>query len=135
MDKMVEEKVKGKVSGSAKKVNSPAKKATKTIPTIKSLDRDNIVAYVVAEVGGTKQVAKFYITAVLGAIKHLTLAESEGVDGVKLALRDFGTFVTRRTKPRVARNLHSGKEIQIKAARAVVFKPGKTWRDAIKKVK
>lgn len=49
----------------------------------------------------------------------------------KVQLPGFGTFELRTRAARTGRNPHTGKTIEITAAKVPAFKPGKALKDAI----
>ena len=51
--------------------------------------------------------------------------------GDKVQLIGFGTFEVRERAARQGRNPHTGEAIEIAAAKAPAFKPGKALKDAI----
>lgn len=51
--------------------------------------------------------------------------------GESVALVGFGTFAVKERAARTGRNPQTGAEIQIKAAKAPGFKPGKGLKDAL----
>ncbi len=53
------------------------------------------------------------------------------VDGERVALVGFGTFVVRERAARSGRNPATGESIQIAASRAAAFVPGKALKDAL----
>ena len=52
-------------------------------------------------------------------------------DGESVALVGFGTFLVRERAARAGRNPKTGESIQIAAAKAPAFKPGKGLKDAL----
>ena len=66
-------------------------------------------------------------------VNSLTEAITEElVKGEKVQLVGFGTFETRDRKERIGRNPRNPQEkIKIPKSRAVVFKSGKTLKDAV----
>jgi len=51
--------------------------------------------------------------------------------GDSVTLVGFGTFSVRKRKARSGRNPRTGEKIQIKASKALGFKPGKGLKDAL----
>jgi DNA-binding protein HU-beta len=51
----------------------------------------------------------------------------------KVSLVGFGTFLTKQKNARRGRNPRSGEEIKIPSKTVVVFKPGKEFRQLVKK--
>lgn len=61
------------------------------------------------------------------------IVASELKKGVKVQITGFGNFETRKRNARKGRNPRTGKEIQIKASVAPVFRAGKGLKDAVRK--
>lgn len=61
------------------------------------------------------------IAAVKGALKQ----------GDSVSLVGFGTFYVGERAARTGRNPHTGKALEIKAAKSPKFRPGKSLRDAV----
>jgi DNA-binding protein HU-beta len=55
--------------------------------------------------------------------------------GAKVQITGFGNFEVRKRGARVGRNPQNGREIQIKASVATVFRPGKLLKEAVNKRK
>jgi DNA-binding protein HU-beta len=53
--------------------------------------------------------------------------------GERVQITGFGTFETRKRKPRTGRNPRTGKEIKIGETVSPSFRPGKALKDAVKK--
>ena len=51
--------------------------------------------------------------------------------GDKVQLLGFGTFEQKERAARTARNPQTGEMIEVAASKAVVFKPGKGFKDAV----
>lgn len=62
----------------------------------------------------------------------LDTVEGALVEGDKLTLTGFGTFMVEKRNSRVGRNPRTGDEIKIPATRIVKFRPGKLLKDAVK---
>ncbi len=62
------------------------------------------------------------------AIEAITTALK---NGEQVALVGFGTFVVKERAARTGRNPQTGAEINIAAAKAPAFKPGKALKDAL----
>ena len=61
----------------------------------------------------------------------LTATESALKSGDKVQLVGFGSFEVKERAARIGRNPSTGAEINIPAAKAPTFKPGKALKDAI----
>lgn len=55
--------------------------------------------------------------------------------GAKVQITGFGNFEARKRAARIGRNPQNGREIQIKASVAPVFRPGKLLKEAVNKRK
>lgn len=53
------------------------------------------------------------------------------VKGVRIEIRDFGSFELRHRPPRIARNPKTGETIKLAAKVNTHFKPGKGMRDRV----
>lgn len=61
----------------------------------------------------------------LGAVKEALQT------GEKVSLVGFGTFLVKGKNPRNGRNPRTGEQIAIPPKNVVVFKPGKSFREAV----
>ncbi len=52
-------------------------------------------------------------------------------EGEKVSLVGFGTFLVKEKNARNGRNPRTGEQIFIEEKKVVVFKPGKSFRDAV----
>jgi len=86
---------------------------------------DELSATVAQSTGMTKAKATEAIHAVLGGIQEALKR------GDRVAIAGFGVFEVTQRAAREGRNPQTGEPIQIKASRAVRFKPGKGLRDAL----
>ena len=84
-----------------------------------------LIAAVANDANLTKKDAEAAVNSALNAI---TAALK---DGDKVTLVGFGTFEVRERAARQGRNPHTGETIEIAAAKAPAFKPGKALKDAI----
>ncbi len=80
----------------------------------------------VAKVVSTKKEAQSAVECVVSSIIK---ALKKGEDVV---LTGFGTFKVVKRKARKGRNPNTGEEIEIKAAKAPKFTPGKALKEAVK---
>ena len=53
------------------------------------------------------------------------------VKGVRIEIRDFGSFELRHRPPRIARNPKTGESLQLAAKVNTHFKPGKGMRERV----
>ncbi len=63
----------------------------------------------------------------------LDLIAGELARGGRVGLVGFGTFAVRRAKARTGRNPKTGEAVPIPSCRRVVFRPGESLRDAVRK--
>lgn len=89
------------------------------------MTRTDLVNAVAQKAGPKKKDADATVSAVFDSIVA-ALAKGEEV---KLA--GFGSFAVRQRAPRTGRNLRTGEEILIPAAKATVFWPATTLKDAV----
>ena len=80
----------------------------------------------ITEAGLSKKDARIAVDAVIATIGD-ALAKGESVQ-----LSGFGTFSVKERAPREGRNPRTGEVVKIKAAKAPVFKAGKTLKDKVK---
>ena len=89
------------------------------------MNKTDLVRHVAGETGMTRAEAGNAVDAMLsGVAGSLTRREAVTLPG-------FGTFLTRDRPARTGRNPRTGEEVQIAAATAPAFKPGKALRDAV----
>ena len=89
------------------------------------MNKQQLVAKVAKDLGGTKSSAAQAIESVLdGITKALKKGDSVTFVG-------FGTFKTAQRKARVARNPQTGIEVKIPKRRAVRFIAGKALKSAV----
>ena len=67
--------------------------------------------------------------------KILQFFSSNLAKGVRIEIRDFGTFSTKTRESRIGRNPSSGEKIEIQKKSFVHFIPGKKLRKAINVIK
>ena len=89
------------------------------------MNKSDIAGRVAGQAGVGKSAAEDAVDAVFEAIAE---ALSRGED-VRIA--GFGTFGTRSRPARTGRNPRTGESLNIAAATAPTFKPGKPLRDAV----
>jgi len=78
------------------------------------------------------QITKKQAEAALASLTdNITAALKKSGDEAKIVLAGFGTFKKVRRKKREGRNPQTGKTMTISARNAVVFKPGKTLKEAV----
>ncbi|MEW6547549.1 MAG: HU family DNA-binding protein [Bacillota bacterium] len=91
------------------------------------MNKADLVGVVAQKTGMTKRDADKAVTATFEAI-HEELSR-----GGKVAVVGFGTFEVRNRAARKGRNPRTGEEISIAPARAPVFRPGKSLKEAVVK--
>ena len=90
------------------------------------MNKQQLVAKVAKDLGGTKSSAAQAIESVLdGITKALKKGDSVTFVG-------FGTFKTAQRKARTARNPQTGAAIKIPKRRVVRFSAGKALKDAVR---
>jgi len=87
--------------------------------------KEVLVRRMAQEAGVSKQAADAALRAFIGGVKQ------ELARGNRVALAGFGSFVVRKTSPRVGRNPKTGKTIHIPAGRRPVFRPCRALKDAV----
>jgi len=90
------------------------------------MTKADIIAGIAKETGLTKADSERALHAFLALAKGAI--SNEG----RFPLAGFGTFVVVNRKARAGRNPRSGQPIQIKASKAVRFRPGKVLFQSIK---
>ena len=90
------------------------------------MNKQDLIAKVAKDLGGTKTAAAQAIESVLdGITKALKKGDSVTFVG-------FGTFKTSQRKARTARNPQTGAAIKIPKRRVVRFSAGKALKDAVR---
>lgn len=89
------------------------------------MNKNEFVTAIAEKSGLTKKDAE----AALNAYTEVVTDALKAGDSVQLI--GFGTFEVRERAARQGRNPHTGEAIEIAAAKAPAFKPGKALKDAI----
>ena len=89
------------------------------------MNKNEFVTAIADKSGLTKKDAE----AALNAYTEVVTDALKAGDSVQLI--GFGTFEVRERAARQGRNPHTGEAIEIAAAKAPAFKPGKAFKDAI----
>ena len=89
------------------------------------MNKNEFVTAIAEKSGLTKKDAE----AALNAYTEVVTDALKSGDSVQLI--GFGTFEVRERAARTGRNPHTGENIEIAAAKAPAFKPGKALKDAI----
>ena len=89
------------------------------------MTKADLIDAIAASAGSSKKDAERALQVVLSTITEKLAA------GEKISLIGFGTFEVRERAARTGRNPHTGETIEIAAAKAPAFKPGKALKDAI----
>ncbi len=93
-----------------------------------ALTKQDLVQLLNKKVGLTHAFALESVNAVLDSIADALVA------GKHCEFRDFGVFTTVLHKPRIGRNpKNPSQTYQVPGRRAVRFKPGKRFRDGLRK--
>ena len=90
-----------------------------------SVTKADLVSHIASETGLKKVEAEKALSALTGAI------QSALVDGRKVTLVGFGTFMVAQHSARMGRDPRTKKPINIPASKKVKFKPGKAMKDAV----
>ena len=90
------------------------------------MTKAEIIAGVAKETGLTKADSERALNALLTLAKEAIAKEG------RFALAGLGTFVVVNRKARAGRNPQTGQPIQIKASKAVRFRPGRELSEDIK---
>ena len=89
------------------------------------MNKNEFVAAIAEKSGLTKKDAEAALNAYTAVVTDALKA------GDSVQLIGFGTFEVRERAARTGRNPHIGETIEIAAAKAPAFKPGKALKDAI----
>lgn len=90
------------------------------------MNKQQLIEHVADQAGINKKTAGEAVAAVLDGIQN-TLSDGENV-----TLTGFGTFEVRQRQARQGVKPGTTEKIQIPASKYPAFKPGKTFKDAIK---
>lgn len=90
-----------------------------------SMNKQDLIDIVAAQVGITKTAAEATINTITGAITN-TLQE-----GGRVAIMGFGSWETANRPARTGRNPQTGAPIDIAAAVVAKFRPGKALKEAL----
>lgn len=86
----------------------------------------DLVNSIVKETGITKALARKILRA-----HHATIVKAVS-KGNRVAIAGFGTYQQVMSKPRVARNIQTGKQIKIPATKRAKFRPGTDFKKRVK---
>ena len=89
------------------------------------MNKTELTAALAEKTGLTKKAAEAAVNATLEAITDALKA------GDKVSIVGFGGFEAKERAARTGHNPANGKEIQIPASKAPVFKAGKALKDAL----
>ena len=89
------------------------------------MNKTELVANVAEKAGLTKKDAEKALTAVLESVQQAL------IEGDRVQLIGFGTFEVKARAARMGRNPQTGKNMEIPASKAPVFKAGKALKDAV----
>lgn len=76
-------------------------------------------------VGLTRKQAEIIVDTIFDGMKD-ALARNE-----KIEIRGFGNFKVKNRKPKIARNPRTGEKVEVSAKRAIHFKVGKPFHEAL----
>ena len=89
------------------------------------MNKSELIAALANKTGVTKKDTEEIMNAFVEVVKDTLKA------GDKVQLLGFGTFEQKERAARTARNPQTGEMIEVAASKAVVFKPGKGFKDAV----
>ena len=89
------------------------------------MNKTELISTVAEAAGMSKKDTEQVLNTFFDTVQN-TLKQSDSVQ-----LIGFGTFEVRERAARQGRNPHTGETIEIAAAKAPAFKPGKALKDAI----
>ena len=89
------------------------------------MNKEQIVAALAQKTGATKRESEYFFEGVVQVISEALAA------GHKVQIVGFGTFEVRERAPRVGRNPHANKPVQIPAKQVPYFTPGKGLKDLV----
>lgn len=89
------------------------------------MNKSALIAMTAERTGISKKDAAAAIETALDLIRQTVAA------GEKVQIRGFGTFETRRRKPRIARNPRTKEIFRIEERRVPVFRPGECLTEAV----
>lgn len=89
------------------------------------MNKTELVANVAEKAGMTKKDAEKALAAVLESVQQAL------IEGDRVQLIGFGTFEVKERAARMGRNPQTGKDMEIPASKAPVFKAGKALKDAV----
>ena len=89
------------------------------------MNKTELISTVAEAAGMSKKDTEQVLNTFFDTVQN-TLKQNE-----KVQILGFGTFEVRERAARQGRNPHTGETIEIAAAKAPAFKPGKALKDAI----
>jgi integration host factor subunit beta len=89
------------------------------------MTKADLVERIAAKVDLSKKDSEIVINTVFHCIIE-ALARND-----KVELRGFGSFRTRKRKPRIGRNPKTGESVEVPQKRVPFFKPGKTLKKLV----
>ena len=90
------------------------------------MNKSELLVELVNDAGLTKAETENFLNSLLNGIKAALKK------GDKVSLTGFGTFEVSSIKARDGVNPQTGEKIKIKATKVPKFRPGKSFKDAIK---
>ncbi len=91
------------------------------------MNKKQLVEQVALEMGSTKAEAEKAVNGVVEALKKGIKKDSI------VQLIGFGSFNVKKRKARKGRNPKTGEPLKIKPSKTVVFRPGKSFKEAVNK--
>lgn len=89
------------------------------------MNKADLIALIAAQTELSKATTARTVDALLETIS------TELAKGGMVQVMGFGSFTTRRREARIGRNPQTGKEMEIAASTAAMFKPGAKLKDAV----
>lgn len=89
------------------------------------MTKADIVNRVAEGTGLTKIETEAVVNGVLSVIKDALVSED------RVEIRGFGSFKVQKRAPRIARNPRTNETVEVDACYVPVFKPSRSFRDAV----
>ena len=96
------------------------------------MNKAELVDALVKKTGLTQKDAKKTVEALFGTDPGTGIITAQLDQGNKFQLTGFGTFETKKRKPRTGRNPQTNEEIHIPGRKYPTFKPGKALKERVR---
>ena len=96
------------------------------------MNKAELVDALVKKTGLTQKDAKKTVEALFGTDPGTGIITAQLDQGNKVQLTGFGTFETKKRKPRTGRNPQTNEEIHIPGRKYPTFKPGKALKERVR---